>query len=53
MVTLPLIYHSLLGGRPDHVIRLAGALLVCAAIAMLRVQTSAQLSQPSPPELKS
>ena len=50
MVTLPLIYHSLLGGRPDHVIRLAGALLVCAAIAMLRVQTT---PQPSPSELKS
>lgn len=40
MLTLPLIYRSLLAGQPDNVIRLAGALLVCAAIAVLRVQTS-------------
>ncbi len=39
MVTLPLIYHRLLDGHPDNVIRLAGALLVCAALAVLRVQT--------------
>jgi maltose/moltooligosaccharide transporter len=39
MVTLPLIYHSLLGGHPDNVIRLAGALLMLAAAAVLRVKT--------------
>jgi maltose/moltooligosaccharide transporter len=31
-VTLPLYYRSLLGGHPDNVIRLAGALLLCAAV---------------------
>jgi maltose/moltooligosaccharide transporter len=40
-LTLPLIYHSLLGGQPDNVIRLAGTLLACAAIAVLFVNTSA------------
>jgi maltose/moltooligosaccharide transporter len=32
-VTLPLFYDSALGGNPAHVIRLAGALLGCAAVA--------------------
>jgi maltose/moltooligosaccharide transporter len=32
-VTLPLFYNSALGGNPANVIRLAGALLGCAAIA--------------------
>jgi maltose/moltooligosaccharide transporter len=39
MVTLPLIYESLLGGQPDNVIRLAGTLLACAAVAVLFVDT--------------
>jgi maltose/moltooligosaccharide transporter len=39
MVTLPLYYNSLLGGQPDNVIRLAGVLLLCAAVAVLRVDT--------------
>lgn len=39
MLTLPLIYHSLLGGQPDNVIRLAGTLLACAAVAVLFVDT--------------
>jgi len=39
MVTLPLYYQSLLGGQPDQVIRLAGALLLCAAVAVLFVDT--------------
>jgi maltose/moltooligosaccharide transporter len=38
MVTLPLLYHSVLGGQPDNVIRLAGTLLACAAVAVLFVQ---------------
>ena len=42
MVTLPLIYHSLLGGQPDNVIRLAGTLLACAAVAVLFVDTRAR-----------
>ena len=41
MLTLPLYYHALLDGRPENVIRLAGALLVCAAIAVLFVKVAA------------
>lgn len=37
-VTLPLFYDSLLGGRPENVIRLAGVLLAIAAICVLRVK---------------
>jgi maltose/moltooligosaccharide transporter len=40
MITLPLIYEPLLGGRPDNVIRLAGALLACAAVAVLFVRVT-------------
>ncbi|HEX4934926.1 MAG TPA: hypothetical protein VFV33_17170, partial [Gemmatimonadaceae bacterium] len=36
--TLPLYYDSLLGGNPENVIRLAGALLICAAVAVLFVK---------------
>ncbi len=42
MLTLPLIYNSLLGGQPDNVIRLAGTLLACAAVAVLFVPTAAR-----------
>jgi maltose/moltooligosaccharide transporter len=38
MLTLPLYYHSLLGGDPRKVIQLAGVLLLLAAIAVLRVK---------------
>ena len=41
MLTLPLLYDSLLGGSPDNVIRLAGVLLGCAAVAVLFVKTEA------------
>jgi maltose/moltooligosaccharide transporter len=37
-VTLPLFYDSLLGGRPENVIRLAGVLLAIAAVCVLRVR---------------
>jgi MFS family permease len=40
MLTLPLIYEPLLGGRPDNVIRLAGVLLACAAVAVLFVKVA-------------
>jgi maltose/moltooligosaccharide transporter len=42
--TLPLYYRSLLGGDPSNVIRLAGALLLCAAVATLfvRVEKTAE-----------
>ena len=36
--TLPLIYHAWLGGNPENVIRLAGALLICAAVAVCMVK---------------
>lgn len=35
--TLPLYYEAWLGGNPENVIRLAGALLLCAAVAVLFV----------------
>ena len=40
MLTLPLYYHRLLGGQPDNVIRLAGVLLLAAAVAVCFVKTS-------------
>jgi maltose/moltooligosaccharide transporter len=39
MLTLPLLYDSLLGGQPENVIRLAGVLLGCAAVAVCFVKT--------------
>jgi maltose/moltooligosaccharide transporter len=46
--TLPLYYNSLLGGDPSNVIRLAGALLLCAAVAVLFVDNgSAKTRTPS------
>jgi len=38
-VTLPLFYDSLLSGRPENVIRLAGVLLALAALCVLAVKT--------------
>jgi maltose/moltooligosaccharide transporter len=37
--TLPFYYHSLLGGDARHVITLAGLLMICAALAVLRIRT--------------
>jgi maltose/moltooligosaccharide transporter len=39
MMTLPLFYNSLLGGKPDNVIRLAGTLLIVAAVCVSFVRT--------------
>ena len=36
--TLPLYYRAWLGGQPENVIRLAGALMLCAAVAVLFVK---------------
>lgn len=36
--TLPLYYNAWLGGNPENVIRLAGALLLCAAVATVFVK---------------
>jgi maltose/moltooligosaccharide transporter len=46
MVTLPLYYKSLLGGQPDNVIRLAGTLLVIAAVCVLFVRTGDKAAEP-------
>ena len=40
--TLPLFYNSWLDGNPENVIRLAGALLLCGAIAVLFVKLKPQ-----------
>ncbi|MBC3882566.1 MFS transporter [Undibacterium sp. LX40W] len=42
--TLPLIYRSLLDANPQNVIRLAGVLLVCAAISVCFVKTAPKSS---------
>jgi maltose/moltooligosaccharide transporter len=42
--TLPLYYHSWLGANPENVIRLAGALLLCAAVAMRLVRYNAPVA---------
>ena len=42
--TLPLIYRPWLGGNPENVIRLAGALLICAAGAVMLVRSGARQS---------
>jgi maltose/moltooligosaccharide transporter len=39
--TLPLFYDAWLGGNPENVIRLAGALLICGAVAVLFVKLGA------------
>lgn len=38
IATLPLYYKSLLAGNPENVIRLAGGMLILAALAMLKVR---------------
>ncbi|MBC3870654.1 MFS transporter [Undibacterium oligocarboniphilum] len=38
--TLPLYYNSLLAGNPENVVRLAGGLLICAALAVTLVRST-------------
>jgi maltose/moltooligosaccharide transporter len=45
--TLPLIYQSWLSGNPENVVRLAGALLLCAALATLFVRLQPAVRSPS------
>jgi len=40
VVSFKFVYGSLLGGEPTNAIRLAGALLLCAAVAVLFVRTA-------------
>ncbi|MBC3884240.1 MFS transporter [Undibacterium griseum] len=39
--TLPLYYNRLLAGNPENVVRLAGGLLICAALAVTLVRSAA------------
>lgn len=43
--TLPLYYNAWLGGNPENVIRLAGGLLICAAVAVGFVKLSPRVGQ--------
>ena len=45
--TLPLVYNRWLGGSPANVIRLAGALLLCAAVATLFVKVKTSTVAPA------
>ena len=45
--TLPLFYRSWLQGDPGNVVRLAGGLLLCAALAVLFVQTGRKAARPA------
>ena len=51
--TLPLFYNSWLGGNPENVIRLAGGLLLCAAVAALWVKIAHVPSQRAAPKAPS
>ena len=46
MLTLPLFYNSLLGGHPENVIRLAGLLLLAAAVAVCFVKPAPAAARP-------
>lgn len=49
--TLPLIYRSVLHANPENVVRMAGALLICAAVAVLFVKLKAAVgASPEKPE---
>lgn len=39
-LVMPLIYRPLLGGDPRHVLALAGVMMLCAAVATLRVRVA-------------
>ncbi len=45
--TLPLFYDRWLAANPENVVRLAGALLLCAAVAVLMVRLTPRVSAPS------
>ncbi len=48
-LTMPLLYRTWLGGSPENVIRLAGGLLLCAAVAVLFVKVKAPRNMASLP----
>lgn len=43
--TLPLYYEAWLGGKPENVVRLAGALLLCGAAAVLLVKVKTAVAK--------
>ena len=45
--TLPLYYRSWLGGNPENVIRLAGGLMLCGAVAVLFVKLRGAAALPA------
>lgn len=47
MLTVPLLYDTVLGGDPANVLRLAGTLMLLAALATLRIQARSRGSAPS------
>jgi maltose/moltooligosaccharide transporter len=51
--TLPLYYDAWLGGKPENVVRLAGVLLLCGAVAVLWVKGNARNDAEVLPSLKS
>ena len=48
IATLPLYYRPLLGGNPENVIRLAGVLMLCAAVCVGFVKIAAPRPTPAP-----
>ena len=48
IATLPLYYRSLLGGNPENVIRLAGVLMLCAAVSVAFVKLATPRASPAP-----
>jgi len=49
MLTLPLLYDTVLHGDPANVLRLAGTLMLLAALATLRVKAPARAAALPPP----
>jgi maltose/moltooligosaccharide transporter len=50
--TLPLFYKAGLGGNPENVIRLAGVLMLCAAVAVLRVKPGTEKAAAGTPAMQ-
>jgi maltose/moltooligosaccharide transporter len=46
ILTVPLVYESVLSSNPENVIRLAGGMLLIAALLTLRVKVCASPQRP-------
>ena len=51
MLTVPLIYHSILGGDPRNAIVLAGVLFIIAGMLSLRITKQVEADHPIVPEV--